>query len=302
MGIGNSVLDDFGQRSPTPYRGLVEALTPGGAGKIGPLSLGMINAWHGGPHRFRQFKWDKIGTGEKHRDAWTGHFAAEEPKVGRQYSHITARPKIVGKEGETVLSLNKPEDLTMSENIAASFLVHPDDVSKMFTFDQATAKIRTVLQNQSMKMPPELRKEYQNALDVLSDWKKRGYGVSTDKHLYKLELKWPDKGKTAGKEAVDPMERKHFLSLDDLSQGQPAPFDPSRSGKDIYKEILDKVGGDKTKVPEYLKELDIPGLRYLDAFSRPQSGKVITNPTYNYVIYRDDIPNIVGHELVPYKK
>ena len=126
--------------------------------------------------------------------------------------------------------------------------------------------------------------------DVINDIYNKG-------NLYDVSLEWPD----AAREAVDPLGPEHFLDWDKPLSDQPEiiqqkfaslkPFnthltmagDPytalSVSGSDVYN-YLNNVYKDPEKASKLLKDIGIPGVRYLDRSSRGAG-----EGTSNYVVF-----------------
>jgi hypothetical protein len=86
----------------------------------------------------------------------------------------------------------------------------------------------------------------------------------------------------------------------DLFTGEKAKFNPSdyyglhanRTGEQIYNSLVERFGGEK-EATALLREYGLPGIRYLDEASKA-SGK----GTSNYVIFDEQIPNIVSRNGV----
>lgn len=131
--------------------------------------------------------------------------------------------------------------------------------------------------------------------------------------IYDVSLEWPD----AAREAADPMSREHFFQWDKPFQKQPENIrkalldivEENSPEIEKYREILRRNWGIKDpdmvdfvkKYPNilirdahlepHLYKKGIPGVAYADQSTRY---KPASERAYNYVLYDDEIPRIVG--------
>ena len=141
--------------------------------------------------------------------------------------------------------------------------------------------------------------------------------LESEGNLYNVELRWPD----AAREAVDPLSEEHFLHWDkplsEQSQFVKNAISPyvreyglpmSEEGRSLYSVMKElegkKIGLNSGSSPsafnqlspqasEALYQAGIPGIRYLDQGSRGAG-----QGTHNYVIFDENIPNIVSRNGV----
>jgi hypothetical protein len=234
---------------------------PGGFG-------GAIDVWHGSPHKFDAFDMSKIGTGEGAQAYGHGLYFAEAPDVARGYQDKLSAAQVI-------------DDQTVDEGIK--------NAKRMMTMwgdgDQAKSYMQRVYgydENQAETLMQKARENHAG-------------------NLYKTSLQWPD----ASREATDPLGPQHFLDWDKPLSEQPEnirsifdgylgelnksnnPYLPSeyKTTGDILQYSRAALGAS----PEnHLKELGIPGIRYLDGGSRGAG-----NGSYNYVVFDDQVPKIL---------
>ena len=165
---------------------------------------------------------------------------------------------------------------------------------------EAIDHLKMILRTASKNYSKEGKEGLTKAIDMISSGEVKPKG-----NLYNISLEWPDKAR----EAVDPLSSEHFLQWERPLSEQPEiiqekfaslkPFnthltmagDPytalSVSGSDVYN-YLNDVYKDPEKASKLLKDIGIPGIRYLDQGSRGAG-----EGTSNYVVFNDLIPRIV---------
>ena len=231
-------------------------------------TLGMaIKAYHGTPHLFDQFDMSKIGTGEGAQAYGHGLYFAENPMVAKTY--MTAGVPV--DEYQNKIFLKK---------------YHAD-----------TAKLRGDVERETA------------LLQEIKDMQAQKGG-----NIYETSIRWPN----AEREAMDPLGEHHLLDWDqplseqsDYVRNKLKKSDFYKNANKTYKDqkqwYLDpsqKTGESFLKymrsgyddefasaikdAEQYLKNLDIPGLKYLDATSRSTD-----KGTRNYVMFGDEYPEII---------
>lgn len=247
----------FNTPSPVnPQQALDAAMT------FSPMGIGAIKAYHGSPYSFDKFDMSKIGTGEGAQAYGHGLYFAESPDVAKSYAGM-AMPKI-----------NVADDAHVYA--AKDFIANGmDPVSGL---KSAYKNITT----------PEIEAAVLTA--------KGGYKPN----LYQISLEHPD----PVKEAATPLNPDDFLHWDKPIADQPNVFKKIRSlvlpdllntfdanalqgisGANAYKNY---IGGTQQDATNALRQVGIPGIRYLDGNSRG-----IGDGTYNYVVFDDQIPKII---------
>ena len=262
---------------------------------------GMIKASHGSPHAFERFDLSKIGTGEGAQAYGHGGYFAQgfDSPVANMYADALG---------------SKNQDL-VSSVIDRVVKAHGGD----------TTKIKSELLNAGLpgeRITPELETTISRIIKgtdpsdgsvsrlALNEYNNLENLVPNEKHLYNVELKWPD----AAREAADPLSEHHLLDWDAPLSEQPqtvqdkfaslkphntqltmggAPYtDLTVKGNDVYNYLSDAYK-DPRKASDLLRSIGIPGIRYLDQASRGAG-----TGSRNYVIFDQDIPNIVSRNGV----
>ena len=220
--------------------------------------------WHGSPHGFERFDMSKIGTGEGAQAYGHGLYLADAPQTATSYAKPTIQDIRMTPEG-------KMFDLNTGESIGPiqGFPKHED---------------------------------------LLKD--KQGY-------LYKVELpdeqiaKMLDWDKPLSQQA--PEVQQAFRNTDFYKQAQdyygqnPKQWylDPEqKTGESLYQYLQSGIGDDITQggmsaaeASAYLQQHGIPGVQYLDQASRGAG-----EGTRNYVVFSDEIPQILERNNVPVNK
>lgn len=237
------------------------------------------NLWHGSPHTFDRFDLSKIGTGEGAQAYGHGAYLAESPDVGAEY-----RKRLTPDVGYMARGVD-----SAYKNGAKSFKDYGSN------FDETLVGLRQAYKDAD---PKDLEVAAREVFD-------EPFG-----NLYQTRLAWPD-----AREATDPLSPDHFLHWDKpLSEQSPmvqeriakldpemyspdgGDYDPSEVGQMIYSRIPRGASGSPTIPAERLKELGIPGIRYLDGGSR---GAVAGS--HNYVVFDDRLIDIVSRNGQPVK-
>ena len=270
-----------------------------GTADLGGLSglAGAIKASHGSPHAFEKFDFSKIGTGEGAQAYGHGGYFAQgfDSPTAKEYQkqlaadvQLKGQPFYSGKSGKQLATTGNPE---------------LDDYLMANLGDVSAARTNLLADLRDVRSGGGDVRDYQRTLADLRNI--RGDVQNADLgHLYNVELKWPD----ATREASDPLGEHHLLDWDapiseqpenilkalktvDLSSINPHTKKLIEQGKAIGNTIYNAFGGYKTPeiASQRLKDLGIPGIRYLDQGSRGTG-----SGTRNYVMFDDQTPNIVS--------
>lgn len=269
--------------------------------------VGMIKASHGSPHMFDKFDFTKIGTGEGAQAYGHGGYFAEgfDSPTAKEYQkqlaadvQLKGQPFYSGKTGKQLSTTGNPE---------------LDDYLMANLGDVGAARANLLSDLRDVRSGGGDVKDYQRTLADLRNI--RGDVENADLgHLYNVELKWPD----AAREASDPLGEHHLLDWDAPMSEQPDIIqdkfhtlkphnvnltisgDPYTNlevkGHDVYNYLSD-VYSDPKKASDLLKSIGIPGIRYLDQGSRGAG-----SGTRNYVMFDDQIPEIVSRNGIPVEK
>lgn len=170
-----------------------------GLSALGALPIiGAIKASHGSPHAFTKFDFSKIGTGEGAQAYGHGGYFAQgfDSPVANMYADALG---------------SKNQDLVNSA-IDRVVQIHGGDA----------AKIKSELLNAGLsteRITPELEASIARIVrgtdpsdgsvssSALKEYESLQNLVPNEKHLYNVELRWPD----PAREAADPLGMEHFL-------------------------------------------------------------------------------------------
>lgn len=290
-GEAQRVIGEYGAMTPEQRQGLVNtAVDLFGGVDVGPV--GAIKASHGSPHLFDRFDFNAMGTGGGTQAYGHGGYFAQgfDSPIAKEYQKAN-RDQSAGA-------------------IANKFLTAWGDKNT------AQEKLAQLIERKKPDFVASHLKPYEDALQMI----KSGDNTALEGALYNVELKWPD----AARETVDPLGEHHLLDWHAALNEQPEyvrqafekadakrgllrnysrildPEDKWTRGGDAYSDLAFALNDSVTKrgstatdnshkvVSNYLRELGIPGIRYLDPSSR-SAGKDL----FNYVMFDDRFPNIV---------
>jgi len=241
--------------------------------------------WHGSPHTFEKFDSSKIGTGEGAQAYGHGLYLAESPAVAESYKKALSYKDAVRNFRQEL-----PDDADFSEvlDFANSGQLDPNkaEVLKQLAnndwlgFDYPSQAISAAFKElHNFDASPELQKaiaNYGNLYKVdlpdsqitqMLDWDKplsqqpasvqKGLASSESVRAYMADAEQQRQNLNAS----------HPLRLDKIPSAS-KPYDATRmAGKEAYTALAREYGNPRL-VSERLKELGIPGLRYLDGSSR----------------------------------
>jgi hypothetical protein len=319
----NEVLKQFGLGSEKPFGGS-ESIGSGmesmgmvsperhmvgelGAGLVDPFSsaatgaklahgmtamMPLMTAYHGSPHVFSAFDASKIGTGEGAQAYGHGLYLAESPDVARVYSADR------GYVGAALQGKPKSINYDDPEWIAQKTIDEFGDRQK------ALEHLQMVQRTSSKHQPPETKAAVQGALDLIASG-----GVAPKGSLYTVDL--PDEHIEKMLDWDKPMSEAEMINIYDKMQQTPlANFarvlqdnfyqrmeknHPSIDGQDLLMALTKELGGQK-QASQALRELGIPGIKYLDQSSRSKG-----TGTRNFVVFpgEEDKLKILTRNGVP---
>jgi hypothetical protein len=223
-----------------------------------------LDVYHGTPHRFDpteenplgEFDASKIGTGEGQQVYGHGIYLAEAQDVGDSYRRALTPHQVTSDAAQSLA------------NYAVRQRREPEAAIQWLEKERKAYKETP---------PPETMKQYDDAIAIL-----RKGNVEKVGNLYKADLPdemidrmldW-DKPLSEQPEAV----RK---ALRDVYNADWLGDESKQTGQDLYKRMGKMHGDDIAAVSRDLRDIGIPGIRYLDAGSRGQGG----SGTRNFVVF-----------------
>lgn len=257
---------------------------------LGSGLLGKI-VYHGSPHRFTRFDSSKIGTGEGAQAYGHGLYLADEIPVASQYK----RP--MGDAG--IRSGGKPISVTQTsprDNMIAAYFQN----RKVAGLSDEAAKVQTIqwLKNSQWNTSDDLMKGGEFIKSLSRD----------EGNLYKVDL--PDEAIAKMLDWDKPLSQQseHVKKAiyDSGMKGRwvtgamgerrwQEPFDFKKTGEANLRG-LETMLGQGGKAEEMLRQIGIPGIRYLDGGSRDAGVG-----TSNYVVFpgNEDLLKILEINGVP---
>ena len=269
---------------------------------------GAIKAYHGTPHEFDRFDMSKIGTGEGAQAYGYGLYFAENPEIAEGYKKALSGGTYVDKRGVPVQPNEIASDIYEAARKGGMNVEDASDASSFWSL--------YLRDGDKMSNAPG----FKYIKDVIDG---RGISFKDKGNLYEASIQWPD----AAREAADPLGEHHLLDWDkplrEQSEyvkkalqniGKNKNFtkqisannknntsessviweelygNPKTTRKNTYGKLSEFLGGSHMPtVSNNLKELGIPGIKYLDQGSRGVDGG-----TSNYVMFGDEYPQIVN--------
>lgn len=270
--------------APQIARSLLKAAENAAAPRTLNPQTGAI-VWHGSPHKFDKFDSSKIGTGEGAQAYGHGLYLAENPAVANDYagSLSAARAtKPVGNVDLTQVYQSLPNDV-------------PEAVMSSRR-DFNALRDMGVLSNAD-------RRDFLEAV-------RNNFNASQGGNLYKVDLPdeaiarmldW-DKPLSQQPSLLQALRNSDAAGIGGQSVGwrtapdgmwERAAASPSKTGEWLYRDIADN---DPTRTVETLRQLGIPGIRYLDGGSRAAG-----QGTSNYVVFpgNEDLLTILERNGIP---
>ena len=233
---------------------------PAAAGNFMADEFGGMRLYHGSPHDFDKFSMDKIGTGEGAQAYGHGLYFAEAEDTAKAYRDQLQFPRIDGAS-------------TPVEKVADDLNYHRgnvDGVKKIYEGMLANGD------EAAKKMAQEKLAALPEAVDR---FKGRMYEVDVNANPDDF-LDWD-----APLSAQPPKVREWFDS-----RGITPGFAGNQSGAELLQAEKGVLGAEGTT--SAMREVGVPGIKYLDHGSRFNSTDGATN-TRNYVVFDENLINIV---------
>jgi hypothetical protein len=265
------------------------------AGTLAAVAPRKLMVYHGSPHRFPpteknplgEFDPAKIGTGEGAQAYGHGSYLAEVPKVAAGYKTAGARSSHVQIDGQGIqnwagANRNLYSKMSAAEKRALTALNDASDMKQAAFNLRGDSDAIAALE----KLKPRLSELPQGNL----------YKVDLpDEHIEKM-LDW-DKPLSEQSPSVRAAINKQ-ADIDAAKYGEGGGMDyyrsdpDSYSGESIYRYLTEQNSG-AIPTSEMLREMGIPGIKYLDAASRDAG-----EGTRNFVVFpgNEHLLNIVGRE------
>jgi hypothetical protein len=255
-------------RAAGEYAGsMVDPLRLASALRRGPMQE--LDVYHGTPHKYAsteanplgEFDASKIGTGEGAQAYGHGIYYAENIDVAKGY-----QPRDTKTE-EKLMRLYKQAEARQdydSMDVLESAMLHKTAGELREMYPQNNKLIdqigKITAQSKSSLYKADLPDEM---IDRMLDWDKPLDDWTANKLLSAVR-----------KKGMKESDYEDALGVSSAYQGQP------ESGSSIYRLLAADLGGE-VQASQFLKDMGIPGIRYLDAGSRGKDG----TGTRNFVVF-----------------
>ena len=226
--------------------------------------------WHGSPHTFDKFDLSKIGTGEGAQAYGHGLYLAEARPTAEGYRESLAGKKMTDEE-----------------------------IDGMIRYAEANARKAT---------DEKVKQGYTNAAE---EYRQIKANEGQPGSLYKVDLpdeqiaKMLDWDKPLSEQAPEIQELARNLDISNAIGRNKGVMQAWREGRDVgitprgehLYESLAGSGKYQPQASQTLYEAGIPGIQYLDQASRGAG-----EGTRNYVVFSDEIPQILERNNIPVNK
>ena len=235
---------------------------PAAAGNFVADEFGGLRLYHGSPHDFDKFSMDKIGTGEGAQAYGHGLYFAENEGVARNY-----RDNLSGQQFGTPL---------VSQDVRGWLESAGGDYQK------AATEAKAFLSEYGGQMGRDEEKTLREAI-ALMDKGKQSWG-----RMYEVDvnanpddfLDWD------APLSAQPQKVRDWFDSRGITPG----FAGNQSGAELLQAENGVLGAEGTT--SAMREVGVPGIKYLDHGSRFNSTDGATN-TRNYVVFDENLINIV---------
>ena len=237
---------------------------------FGPAMLGKI-VYHGSPHKFDAFDMSKIGTGEGAQAYGHGLYFAEAPEVAKGY-----QAKLAAQQNPNVVDANLQK---MYEKTGDWSKAVDEHMRRIYDTPKAKEKMRESLIKQGAPTNVEGGAFYKvdlpdDQIAKMLDWDK----PLSEQTPYVQKIINEEIKRIGGSASTGERAYKELM-FDARMQGNKSASSAMRSNEEAI------------ATSNRLRELGIPGIRYLDQGSRAGG-----QGTSNYVVFEDQIPKIIGRE------
>lgn len=254
-------------------------------GTVSPLDV-----WHGSPHRFPptarnplgEFDASKIGTGEGAQAYGHGIYTGGNIKTGKEYVKTTARTEVIDSSGNTLYK-ELPKRKITGESRAADALDYAFQVQSSNPYAFAANQIKKFGEG------PDV----QDALKVLGKWEESGARTRAGGgYLYKADL--PDEKIAQMIDWYYPVQEDIRQKVSSAALEKFGSGSTGTSGAHLYAELtkeFQRLGSVNPKVDasEFLRQQGVPGIKYLDNFSRRQPEWIIQSPQGGQNIFNSEV-------------
>ena len=233
---------------------------PAAAGNFVADEFGGLRLYHGSPHDFDKFSMDKIGTGEGAQAYGHGLYFAEAEDTAKAYRDQLQFPRIDGAS-------------TPVEKVADDLNYHRGNV-------EGVKKIYEGMLANGDEVAKRMAQEKLAALpEAVDRFKGRMYEVDINANPEDF-LDWD------APLSAQPQKVRDWFDSRGITPG----FAGNQSGAELLQAEKGVLGAEGTT--SALREVGVPGIKYLDHGSRFNSTDGATN-TRNYVVFDENLINIV---------
>ena len=237
----------------------------------GPLGIGQVDAFHGSPHSFKQFKNEAMGTGEGAQAFGWGHYFTDKKDIAESYVQNRAPDRFRGQDIGTKLMFleNKmdaapvrsekfkalQEEYQVFENVA---LGHNKqrllDYFDRDMFSDKTRKLVNGIKDEEVATGSLYKVQIHKGKDP-SEYDYLDWDKPLTRQSESLKTSLTDAGVATLKTKKDPMGPGGF------KEGMDFVKDTQLTGAELYHRLSKQLGSDK-EASMFLLRSGIDGIRY----------------------------------------
>jgi len=256
-------------------------------------AMNAIRAYHGSPHTFDRFDMSKIGTGEGAQAYGHGLYFAENENIAKGYRDRLAKSdaSMVRPDDEAVSKIKGQWDDIVARRQKIFEDTGGRPTSEYFELSDMLDALNHQAVQDTVARKPYLTQGSMYEVDIqanpehLLDWDRTLSGQSefVKKALEKTGIK-------QDKKALQDFDDALLAALEDRGPSKLPRQPPDPLGANIYEsgKLVPGSYRDPVAASQTLREIGIPGIKYLDAGSRGAG-----EGSRNYVIFDDNLIDIL---------
>ena len=244
--------------------------------KIAAGQNSTIRAFHGSPYEFEKFEMGQVGTGEGAQAYGHGLYFAEAEDVARIYMDATTQMR--GNKRLVTAQDDVIEPTTDTEFFASQYWGAKDEVDRLIASGDST-------------------NEWQAIKNQIQEWENAGVQQKGLGRVYEVDIEASadellDWNRPLSEQSAKVQGAFKELGVEAGDSGENAIWNLMRTKFSVEESVAaNKDPTAREWAADQLKDKGIKGIRYKDALSKGEEGG-----TYNYVVFDEDLINIVTPE------
>jgi hypothetical protein len=246
--------------------------------------MGMVEAWHGSPHKFDKFSMEKIGTGEGAQAFGHGLYFTDKKAIAEHYANTLGGKRVSFEPGlEDEIGVTKEYLTKTAKNWLDYRRVNGGEFAQFADDKTISGKIVQAIEDGRIKEPRNIYKVTINKgkEDVWLDWDK----TADRKTWHNIEAQFLQEGLGDAITAIKGRIKRLYAGKAEEATGA-ALYDSIADTIGIRKGVPQKDAQKEASL--FLKRAGIDGIRYP---TESLSGKKGSDK-FNYVVFDEDAIDI----------